>query len=115
MTNSLSRVAIAVATRNNFTAIEGTYLGTLGPTFETRAEYRMMRRIGADVAGMSTIPEVLTATRIGMRVLGLSMVSNVASPDVAVAANHEEVLAAGKLAGPRMEKIVREVTLDWDR
>jgi purine-nucleoside phosphorylase len=105
----MSLVAIKVAIEQNFTACVGTYLATLGPTYETRSEYRMMRRIGADVAGMSTVPEVLAATRLGMRVLGLSMVSNVANPDLAIVADHSEVLEAGRAAEAKMEAIVRGV------
>ena len=89
--------------------IRDSYLATLGPTYETRSEYRMMRQIGADVAGMSTVPEVIAATQIGMRILGLSMVSNVANPDLAVKADHTEVLEAGRAAEAKMEAIVRGV------
>ena len=105
----MSAVAVRTAVEHGFTAIEGTYLATLGPTYETRSEYRMMRRIGADVAGMSTVPEVLAATSIGMRVLGLSMVTNVANPDRPIKADHGEVLAAGQATAVKMEAIVRAV------
>ncbi|GAA5508368.1 purine-nucleoside phosphorylase [Novipirellula caenicola] len=105
----LSAIAMQASRESNFAAYEGTYLATLGPNYETRAEYRMMRRIGADVAGMSTVPEVLAAANLGMRTLGLSMVSNVANPDSAVAASHDEVLAAGRAAEGKMEAIVRAV------
>lgn len=105
----MSKIAMEVAIEKQFTAYQGTYLATLGPTYETRSEYRMMRRIGADVAGMSTVPEVLAAARVKMRVLGLSIVSNVASPDRAVRADHAEVLEAGCAAEVKMESIVRAV------
>lgn len=107
--SEMSQLAVDVGVRENFNAVPGTYLATLGPTYETRSEYRMMRKLGADVAGMSTVPEVLAASRLQLRVLGLSMVSNVANPDVAVVANHEEVLAAGQAAAVKMEEIVRAV------
>ena len=100
--------ALATARQHRFPAHDGTYLATLGPTYETRAEYRFFRRIGADVVGMSTVPEVLQAQRIGMRVLALSMVSNLASPDAPVEATHEEVLQAGRVAEPRLRAIVRD-------
>ncbi|WP_442508274.1 purine-nucleoside phosphorylase [Novipirellula sp. SH528] len=106
---NLSAIAMQASRESNFAAYEGTYLATLGPNYETRAEYRMMRRIGADVAGMSTVPEVLAAASLGMRTLGLSMVSNVANPDSAVVASHDEVLAAGLAAEGKMEAIVRAV------
>ncbi len=105
----MADIARTAAVEHRFTAVEGTYLATLGPTYETRSEYRMMRRIGADVAGMSTVPEVLAATSIGLRVLGLSVVTNVANPDQAINADHGEVLAAGQAAAVKMEVIVRAV------
>ncbi len=105
--DALSRLAIEVSLEGRFQAWEGTYLATTGPNYETRAEYRMMRRMGADLAGMSTVPEVLVAASLGMRILGLSMVSNVANPDRPIQANHEEVLEAGRLAEVKMEAIVR--------
>ncbi len=105
----MSQTAMQVAIEQKFTAYVGTYLATLGPTYETRSEYRMMRQIGADVAGMSTVPEVLAAAHLGLRVLGLSMISNVANPDLAVQADHAEVLAAGQAAEVKMEAIVRGV------
>ncbi len=106
---AMSQVAIDVSIRQDFNAYRGTYLATFGPTYETRAEYRMMRKIGADVVGMSTVPEVIAASHLGMAVLGLSMVSNVANPDIAVVADHEEVLQAGRAAEVKMEAIVRGV------
>ncbi len=69
----------------------------------------MMRRIGADVVGMSTVGEVVTATRLGMSVLALSVVSNVANPDRAIVADHSEVLEAGDAAAGKLEQIVRRV------
>jgi purine-nucleoside phosphorylase len=84
-------------------------LATLGPTYETRAEYRMMRRMGADVVGMSTVPEVLAAAERTIPVLALSIVSNVANPDRAIVADHSEVLQAGDAAAGKLEQIVRRV------
>lgn len=104
-----SELAMSTAVAKRFNAYSGTYLATLGPNYETRSEYRMMRRIGADVAGMSTVPEVLAAAELNMRVLGLSMVSNVANPDRPQVADHAEVLEAGKLAEVKMEAIVDAV------
>lgn len=101
--------AMAAGRRGNFAVYRGTYLATLGPTYETRAEYRMMRRIGADVVGMSTVPEALVAAQMGMRVLALSMVSNLARPDLAVQAAHDQVLQAGADAAPNVLAIVRAV------
>jgi len=102
-------IARRVGVEHQFNVWPGTYLATLGPTYETRSEYRMMRRIGVDVVGMSTVPEVMAAAALGMRIAGLSMVSNVASPDVARVADHGEVLAAGQQAAAKLEAIVRAV------
>ena len=102
----LAEIALAAGRKGGFAITEGTYLATLGPNYETRAEYRMMRRMGVDIVGMSTVPEVITAAACGMRVLALSMVSNVARPDSGQATNHEEVLAAGTATAPRMLAIV---------
>ena len=107
--SELSRIAFQVGVREGFNVYAGTYLATLGPNYETRSEYRMMRRIGADVAGMSTVPEVLAGSAAGMRILGLSMVSNVANPDQPTKADHSEVLEAGIAAAVKLESIVREV------
>jgi len=102
----LIRLALAAARRADFHAQLGVYLATSGPTYETRAEYRMMRIFGADVVGMSTAPEVRVASSLGMRVLALSMVSNVARPDAPEPADHEEVLAAGRAAAFKLRAIV---------
>jgi purine-nucleoside phosphorylase len=107
----MSNIAMRVGIENQFNAYEGTYLATLGPNYETRSEYRMFRQFGADVVGMSTIPEVLAAADVKMRVLGLSLVANVANPDQAVKADHLEVLEAGRAAEIKMESIVRAVLL----
>lgn len=103
----LAAAALKAARHGGFAAWEGTYLATLGPTYETRAEYRMMRRIGADAVGMSTVPEVMEARRQGMRVLAVSMISNVAPPDVAEETSHEQVLEAGRQAEPRLRQMLQ--------
>ncbi|KAA5540069.1 purine-nucleoside phosphorylase [Roseiconus nitratireducens] len=105
----LARTALAAARREGFCAQEGTYLATLGPNYETRAEYRMMRRLGADVVGMSTVSEVLAAAQCRLAVLALSIVSNVADPDRPIVADHADVLQAGDAAAVKMECIVREI------
>lgn len=104
----LISVALSAARSSNFHAQLGVYLATSGPTYETRAEYRMMRIFGADVVGMSTAPEVRIASLLGMRVLAISMVSNVARPDAPEPADHEEVLAAGRAAAFKLRAVVRE-------
>ena len=112
--SELIAIAQTRARANDFVLHVGTYAGLLGPNYETRAEYRMLRRIGADVAGMSTIPEVYVANKLDMRVIGLSVVTNVAKPDVLAETTGQEVIDAAELAAPRIESIVTSIihTLD---
>jgi len=89
---------------------EGVYVCLAGPSFETRADLRFLRFIGADAVGMSTVPEVTIARHGGTRVLGLSGISNIAPVEGAVVeTTHEEVLEAGRMLVPRLEAIVRGV------
>jgi purine-nucleoside phosphorylase len=102
----LIRRALEIARRENFVAHRGVYVGVTGPNLETRAEYRFLRTIGADVVGMSTVPEVLVAVHAGMRVLGLSIVTDVCFPDSLKPANIEEIIATANEAEPKLRKIV---------
>lgn len=94
---------------------QGVYLCLSGPTFETPAEIRMMRTIGADAVGMSTVHEVLVARHAGMRVMACSGITNVAidTLDTDSDANHEEVLDAGKVLVPRLTTVLRGVLQSW--
>ena len=78
----------------------------LGPNYETRAEYRFLRTVGADVAGMSTVPEVTVAARYGMRILGISLVTNIANPDCLEPTSGEQVIAAAEVAAPKLKAVV---------
>jgi len=86
------KIAEDHAIQLGFALSRGTYLATLGPNYETRAEYRMFAKLGADMVGMSTVPEVLVANQLGLRVLAFSIVTNVATPDVQSVTDHQEVL-----------------------
>jgi purine-nucleoside phosphorylase len=86
--------ALELARLANFTAHRGVYVGMTGPNYETRAEYRFLRRIGGDAVGMSTIPEALAAASAGMRVLALSAITNLGLPDAPRRTRAEEVCAA---------------------
>jgi purine-nucleoside phosphorylase len=105
----LASLAIRIAIAHGCKATYGTYLATTGPNYETRSEIRWMRRLGADVVGMSTVPEVLAAAERSMRTLGISLVSNVANPDCAIKADHRDVLEAGRAAQEDLKAIVRGV------
>ena len=98
--------AKTLARRERFAIHEGTYAALIGPNYETRAEYRFLRRIGADVAGMSTVPEVAVASQYNMRVLGMSIITNIAKPDVLESTSGQEVIEAAKSAAPNFRKIV---------
>jgi purine-nucleoside phosphorylase len=98
--------ALEIARRENFVAHKGVYVAVTGPNLETRAEYRFLRLIGADVVGMSTVPEVIVAVHAGMRTLGLSIVTDMCLPDALGPANIEEILATAAAAEPKLRKIV---------
>jgi purine-nucleoside phosphorylase len=103
---ALIEAALAVARREGFAAHRGVYVAVLGPNLETRAEYRFLRTIGADVVGMSTVPEVIVAVHAGMRVLGLSVVTDMCLPDELEPANIEKILAVAATAEPKLRAIV---------
>ena len=98
--------ALEIARHADFVAHKGVYVGVTGPNLETRAEYRFLRQIGADVVGMSTVPEVLVAVHAGMRVLGLSIVTDMCLPDALKPASLPEILAVAAEAEPKLRKIV---------
>jgi purine-nucleoside phosphorylase len=98
--------ALEIARRENFTAHKGVYVAVTGPNLETRAEYRFLRAIGADVVGMSTVPEVIVAVHAGMQVLGLSIVTDICLPDALTPANIHEIIATANAAEPKLRKIV---------
>ena len=102
-------LARGVAKKNNITLREGVYAGLSGPSFESPADLRFLRLAGVDAVGMSTVPEVIIARHGGMRVLGLSGISNKANLDGSTITTHEEVIEAGKVITPKIEAIVRGV------
>jgi purine-nucleoside phosphorylase len=98
--------ALEIARVANFAAHKGVYVAVTGPNLETRAEYRFLRAIGADVVGMSTVPEVLVAVHASMRVLGLSVVTDMCLPDALEPAVIETILQTAASAEPKLRKIV---------
>ena len=97
------------AQEENVPLREGVYCCLSGPSFEGPADLRFLRMAGADAVGMSTVPEVIVARHGGMRVLGLSGISNKANLDGSTMTTHEEVMEAGKVITPKVEKIIRGV------
>ena len=98
-----------IAADNNIRLVEGVYVGTQGPTFETPAEYRYFYRIGGDAVGMSTVPEVIVARHMGMEVFGMSVVTDLGVEGVVEKVSHEEVQEAAKKAQPIMTFIMKEL------
>jgi purine-nucleoside phosphorylase len=108
----LMRRAHQVARLADTSLHQGTYLATLGPTYETRSEYRFFRWLGADAVGMSTLPEMHAASQLGLRLLAFSVITNVASTDIPTTTTHGEVVDAGIAAGPRLLHILQQVLED---
>ncbi len=105
----LLELARQSARGKNIRLHEGVYAGLSGPSFESPADLRFLRAVGADAVGMSTVPEVIVARHGGMRVLGISGISNKANLDGNTPTSHEEVLEAGKMMVPKLEAIIRGV------
>ena len=95
--------------QNNIEIQQGVYLALQGPTFETPAEYGMIKNMGADAVGMSTVPEVIVARHMDMKVFALSVVTDLGGPHLEVPVSHEEVLHAADVAMPKVIAIVKEI------
>lgn len=106
---ALRALARTVAAEQGVLLREGVYVAVTGPNLETRAEYRMLRHLGADVVGMSTVPEVIVAIHGGMRVLGLSIITDQCLPDALEPASVEQILSVAGEAEPRLAAVVRGV------
>ena len=96
----------ALAMEERIRCHRGVYAAVAGPNLETRAEYRMLRTMGADVVGMSVVPEVLVAVHGGMQVVGLTVVTDICLPDALEPVNIEEIIACANAAEPKMSKLV---------
>jgi purine-nucleoside phosphorylase len=106
---ALRALARTVALEHGVTLREGIYVAVQGPNLETRAEYRFLRGIGADVVGMSTVPEVIVAVHGGMRVLGLSIITDQCLPDSLKPAHLPDIIAVAKRAEPKLSAVVKGV------
>src|SRR5467141_4966328 len=107
--SALRALARAVAVDLKITLREGVYAAVTGPNLETPAEYRMLRAVGADLVGMSTVPEVIVAVHQGMRVLGLSIITDQCLPDALEPASVERIIATAQRAEPELAAVVRGV------
>jgi purine-nucleoside phosphorylase len=105
----LRAIARETAADLRITLREGVYVAVAGPSLETRAEYRLLRQLGADVVGMSTVPEVIVAVHGGMRVLGISIITDQCLPDALEPATVEQIIAVAATAEPNLATLVRGV------
>lgn len=101
--------AEAIALKRGIRTHRGVYVGVTGPNLETRAEYRFLRTIGADVVGMSTVPEVIVAVHAGIKVLGMSCVTDLCLPDALQPVNIDEIIATAQKSEPMMCQIVEDL------
>ena len=113
MSQAYSKELIAkakkIADKNNIKVVEGVYLGTSGPTFETPAEYVYFRNCGADTVGMSTVPEVIVAVHSGIKVFAMSIITDLGVPGKIVEVSHEEVQLIANKVQPKMTLIMKEL------
>lgn len=105
----LRDLADQIAKEKGIRVVHGVYVGVSGPTFETPAEYKMYHRLGGDAVGMSTVPEVIVARHCGIKVFGMSIITDLGLEDQPVEVSHEEVQVAANKAQPLMTEIIREI------
>ncbi len=105
----LQEIALGSAMELGIPLRRGVYVAVTGPNLETRAEYRMLRRIGADVVGMSTVPEVIVARHQGLRVLGLAIITDLCLPDALEVADVQQIIATAMAAEPELTSLIRAV------
>ena len=108
-TKSLIERALRISRAEDIVAHQGVFVAVAGPNLETRAEYRFLRTIGADVVGMSTVPEVIVAVHSSMRVVGFSIVTDMCLPDALKPADVNEIVATANEAEPKLTKLVMGV------
>ena len=101
--------ALRIARHEDIVAHKGVFVAVAGPNLETAAEYRFLRTIGADVVGMSTVPETIVAVHAGLRVVGFSCVTDMCLPDALKPANVDEIIAIANAAEPKLTKLVMGV------
>lgn len=109
---NLREIALKCAKKAKICLKEGVYIATTGPSYETPSEVKMLKKMGGDVVGMSTVPEATVANWCGIKVLGLSLVSNYASGIIKSKLSHKEVLEAGKLASGMIKKLLNMILLE---
>jgi purine-nucleoside phosphorylase len=117
MSEPYSRKMIAktteLAKQLNIEVQEGIYLGLQGPTFETLAEYKMVKILGADCVGMSTVPEVIVARHMDLETFGISVITDMGNEESIGTISHDEVLEAAKAAEPKVRSLIKELILNY--
>jgi purine-nucleoside phosphorylase len=111
--NNMISVAKALAKNLKINVQDGIYLGLQGPTFETLAEYKMVKILGADCVGMSTVPEVIVARHMDMECFGLSVITDMGNEENIETVSHEEVLEAARKAEPNVRKLIKELIMKY--
>ena len=105
----LVEMANEIAQEKGIRVVHGVYVGVQGPTFETPAEYRMYAKLGGQAIGMSTVPEVIVAHHCGIKVFGISIITDLGGFDPPVEVSHEEVQQAASIAQPKLAELMREM------
>lgn len=111
--NTMISIAKTIAKRLKITVQDGIYLGLQGPTFETLAEYKMVKILGADCVGMSTVPEVIVARHMDMECFGLSVITDMGNEECIESVSHDEVLEAAKKAEPNVRNLIKELIINY--
>jgi purine-nucleoside phosphorylase len=111
--NDMISIAKALAKNLKIKVQDGIYLGLQGPTFETLAEYKMVKILGADCVGMSTVPEVIVARHMDMECFGLSVITDMGNEENIESVSHDEVLEAAKKAEPNVRRLIKELILKY--
>ena len=102
-----------IASELNIVVEEGVYLGLQGPTFETLSEYRMVKILGADCVGMSTVPEVIVASHMGLECFGISVITDMGNEESIDTISHQEVLEAAQKAEPKVRAIIKNLIMQY--
>jgi purine-nucleoside phosphorylase len=106
---AMIKKAFAIAAKEGYDIKEGVYFGVTGPTFETRAEYKMIKVLGADAVGMSTVQEVIAAVHCGMNVFAMSVITDLGIREEENIITHREVLDAANIAAPKLSAIIKQM------
>ena len=117
MSEPYSRKMIAktkeIASRLNIEIHDGVYFGLQGPTFETLAEYKMVKILGADCVGMSTVPEVIVARHMDVETFGISVITDMGNEESIDTISHDEVLEAAKMAEPQVRALIKNLIIEY--